>query len=105
MAADAAALPVVGHDDDGRPVEIAALGEPGEQVADVAVGAGEHLDVLAVARSPHVADLVRRQQLQDEQVGILSLDDVAGGGGKRAVEALGRLHRGHRADDLLAERV
>jgi len=105
VSADAPALSVVGHDDDRRPLEGPALGEPGQEVADVPVGAAEHLDVLAVARPSHVTDLVRRQQLKDEKVRVLALDHVAGGGGKRGVEALSRLHRGDRAHDLLAERV
>ena len=47
VAADPATLAVVGHQDHGGAVELAALLEEGEEVADVAVGLGELVEVLA----------------------------------------------------------
>ena len=105
VAADAAPLAVVGHQDHGRVLELAALAEPGEEVRHVAVGLLELVEVLAVAHAAHVPELVGGEQLEHEQVGVLALDHLARGGDERVVDPLGRLHRRDRADDVLAERV
>ena len=86
MAADAAPLAVVGHQDHGGVVELAALLEEGEEVAHVAVGLGELVEVLGVAHAAHVAELVGGQQLEHEQVGVLLLDHAAALGAERAVD-------------------
>jgi hypothetical protein len=59
VAADPPALAVVGHQHHGRAVELAALVEEGEEVADAAVGVGELVEVLGVADAAHVAELIR----------------------------------------------
>ena len=105
VAADAAALAVIGHQDHRGVVELAALAEEGQEVAHVAVGGLHLLQVLVVARAAHVAQLVGGQQLQHQQVGVLLLDHRAPGGGQRVVDPRGGLHRGHRPHHLLAERV
>ena len=105
MAADAAALAVIGHQDDRGVVEPPALGEEGQEVADSPVGLGELLEVLGVADAAHVAELVRRQQLQHKQVRVLVLDHPARRGHERVVDLRGGLHRGDRAHHLVAERV
>ena len=48
--------------------------EEGEEVAHVAVGLLELVEVLAVAHAAHVAELVGGEQLEHEQVGVLALD-------------------------------
>ncbi len=105
VAADAAALAVVGHQDHRRVVELAALAEPGEEVRHVAVRLLELVEVLAVAHAAHVAELVGGEQLEDEQVGVVALDHFARRGDERVVDPLGRLHGGDGADHVLAERV
>ena len=105
MAADPPPLPVVGHQDHRGAVELAALLEEAEEVAHVAVGLRELVEVLGVAHAAHVAELVGGQQLKHEQVRVLLLHHAAALGAQRAVDLAGGLHRGDRAHDLLAERV
>ena len=89
MAADPATLAVVGHQDHGGAVELAALLEEGEEVADAAVGLGELVEVLGAAHAAHVAELVGGEQLEHEQVGVLLVDHAPRLGRERAVD-LGR---------------
>ena len=86
MAADPAALAVVGHQDHRGVLELAALLEEGEEVADVAVGLRELLEVLGVAHAAHVAELVGGEQLEHEQVRVLLLDHAPALGGERVVD-------------------
>jgi len=105
VAADAAALAVVRHQNHGRVLELAALAEPGEEARHVAVGLFELVDVLAVANPADVAELVRREQLEHQQVGVVALDHLARRGDERVVDPLRRLHRRDGAHHALAERV
>ena len=105
VAADAATLAVIGHQDHRGAFELAALAEEGQEVAHVAVRGLHLLQVLVVARAAHVAQLVGGQQLQHQQVGVLLLHDRAPGGGQRVVDARGGLHRRDRPHHLLAERI
>jgi hypothetical protein len=105
VTADSASLPVVGHQDHGRVLELAALVEEGDEVAHVAVGLSEPVEVLRAANAADVAELVGGEQLQDEQVGILLLDHPPALRAQRAVDLRGGLNRGDRANHLLAERV
>jgi len=105
VAADPAALAVVGHHDHGRLVELAALVEEIEELADALVGLCQLVEVLGVAHAAHVAELVGGEQLEDEQVWVLLDDDLARGRRQRMVDALRRLHRGDRADDPVPEGV
>jgi hypothetical protein len=105
VPADAASLPVVGHQNHGGSLEPAALLQEVEEVADVAIGLGELLEVLGAAHPAHVSELVGGEQLEHEQVGVLFLHDAATLRRERAVDLRRGLHRGHRADHLLAERV
>ena len=83
VASDPAPLPVIGHQDHGGAVELAALREEGEEVTDHAVGLLELVEVVLVAHPTHVAQLVRCQQLKDQEVGILVLDHAPRGPGER----------------------
>ena len=71
----------------------------------MAVGLRDLVEVLGAAHAAHVAELVGREQLEHQQVGVLLLDHAAALGHERAVDLRGRLHGGHRAHDLLAEGV
>jgi hypothetical protein len=63
VAADPAPLAVVRHQDHGRALEVPALLEEGEEVADLAVRPGELVEVLGAAHPSHVTELVGGQQL------------------------------------------
>ena len=63
MAADAASLPVVGHQDHGGVVELAAFVEEPQEIAYLAVGFRELVEVLPAAHAADVAELIGRQQL------------------------------------------
>jgi hypothetical protein len=76
VPADAAPLPVVGHQDHRGVLELSALFEEREEVAHVAVGLGELVEVFRTAHATDVAELVGREQLQYEQVGVLLLDQA-----------------------------
>jgi hypothetical protein len=76
VAADSAALAVVGHQDHRGVLELATLLEEGEEVADVAIRLGELLQVFGAAHAAHVAELVGREKLEHEQVRVLLLDDA-----------------------------
>jgi len=102
---DPAALAVVGHQDHRGALEPAALLEEGEEVADVTVRLGELVEVLGAAHAAHVAELVRGEQLEHEQLRVLLLHHAPTLGRQRAVDLRGRLDRGHRADHVLAEWV
>jgi hypothetical protein len=105
VAADPAALAVVGHQDDGRAVQPAALLEERQELAHVPVGLGQLVQVLTASHAAHVPELVGGQQLEHEQVGVLLGDHAAPLGGQRAVDLGRRLHGGHRANNVLAERI
>ena len=66
VAADPAALPVVGHEDHGRAVEPAALLEELDEATHVAVGLGDLLEVLVAAHAAHVAELIGGEQLEHQ---------------------------------------
>ena len=105
MAADAAPLAVIRHQHDGGAAELAALLEEREEIADVAVGLRELVEVLGAAHTADVPELVGRQQLQDEQVGVLFLDHAPALGAQRAVNLRRGLHRADRPNDVVAEGV
>jgi len=105
VAADASALAVIGHQDHGGVVESPALVQEGEEVADLAIGLGELVEVLGAADAAHVAELVASEQLEDEQVGVLLLHHPAGLGTQRVVDPGGGLDRGDRANHLPAKRI
>jgi hypothetical protein len=105
MAADAATLAVVRHEDHGGMLELAPLLEEAEELADAAVRLGELVEVLRAANAADVAELVGGEQLQYEQVRVLLLDHAAGLRAQRSVDLGGRLHRGDGTDHLIAERV
>ena len=86
VAADPAALAVVGHEDHGGPLEPAALLEEREEVAHVPVGLGELVEVLAAPHAAHVPELVRGEELEHEQVGVLLDHDAPPLGGERRVD-------------------
>ncbi|HVG73945.1 MAG TPA: hypothetical protein VM824_01090, partial [Thermoleophilaceae bacterium] len=69
------------------------------------VGLGELVQVLRAPHPAHVPQLIGRKELEHEQIGVLLLDHAARLGGQRAVDLGGGLHRGHRPDHVLAERV
>ena len=58
VPADPAALAVVRHQDHGGAVEPAALLEEVEEVAHLAVGLGQLVEVLGAAHAAHVPELV-----------------------------------------------
>jgi hypothetical protein len=58
VAADAAALSVVRHQDHRRPVELAALLQEGEKVAHAPIGVSQLLQVLRIAHTAHMTELV-----------------------------------------------
>ncbi len=105
MSADAAPLAVVGHQDHGGALELAALLEEGEEVADVTVGMRHLLEVLRAAHTADVAELVRGEELEHEQVGVLLLDHATPLGAERAVDLGSRLHGADGSHDVLPERV
>jgi hypothetical protein len=76
VSSDSASLAVVGHEDHGGVLEPAALLEEAQEPAHVAISLGELVEVLRAAHSAHVPELVGREQLQHEQVGVLLLDDA-----------------------------
>jgi hypothetical protein len=86
VAADPPPLAVVGHQDDRGAVELAALLQEGEEVADVAVRLGELVEILSAPHAAHVAELVGGEQLEHEQVRVLLLDHAPRLGGERAVD-------------------
>jgi hypothetical protein len=73
VAADPAALAVVGHEDHSRAVEPAALLEELEEAAHVAVGLDDLVEVFGAAHAAHVAELVGGEQLEHQQIGVLFL--------------------------------
>ena len=105
MAADAAALPVVGHQYHRGVLEPAALLEEGEKPAHSAVRLHQLVEVLGAAHAANVTELVGGQQLEDEQVWVLLLDHAAGLLAQRVVDPRGRLDRRDRPHGLLVERV
>jgi hypothetical protein len=105
VAADAAPLSVVGHEDHRGLLEPPARLEKAQQLTHAAVGLRELVEVLRAPNPPDMAELVRREQLQYEQIRILLLDDAPALGHERAVDLRRRLDRGDRADNVLAERV
>ena len=105
MAADSATLTVVGHEDHGCVLELAALLEELEELANPPVRLRDLVEVLGTAHAAHVTELVGGQQLEHEQVGILLLDHPARLGSQRVVDFARRLHRRHRPNHFFAERI
>lgn len=105
MAADAASLPVVGHQDHRGVLQPAALVEEGDEVAHPAVRLGELVEVLRAAHAAHVPELVGGEQLQHEQVRVLLVHHAPALRAERTVDLGRRLDRGDRAHRLPAERV
>jgi hypothetical protein len=105
VAADPAALAVVGHEDHGGAVELPVLVQERQELADAPVRLGELAEVLGAPHAAHVAELVGGEQLQDEQVRILLVHHPPRLGAQRVVDFSGRLHRRHRTNHLVAERV
>jgi hypothetical protein len=105
VAADAAALPVVGHQDDRRAVELAAFLQEGEKVADAPIGVCQLLEILGIAHTAYMTELVRGEQLHHEQIGVLLIDDPPGLGRQRVVDAGCGLDGGDGANDVVAEGI
>ena len=105
VAADPAALAVVGHQDHGRVLELSPALEEREELPHPPVGLGQLVEVLRAPHAPHVAELVGGEQLEHEQLGVLLVDHPARLGCERAIDFRGRLHRCHRPDHFFTERV
>jgi hypothetical protein len=104
VPADASSLAVVGHEDHRGLIELSLLVEPSQELGHPPVGLGDLVEVLGAAHPAYVSELVRGEELENQQVGILGRDDLARGGGERVVDLRGRLDRGDGAH-ALAERV
>jgi hypothetical protein len=105
VTADPAPLAVIRHEHDRGAAEPAALLQEAEEIADAAVGFCKLVEVLGAAHTAHVTELVGRQQLQDEQVGVLFLDHAPALSTQRAVDLRRRLDRADRPNDVIAEGV
>ncbi len=92
MAADPAPLAMVSHEDHGRSVELAALVQELQELAEVCVRLGQLVEVLRAADPAHVAELIGGQELEHEQIRILLLHNTPRLRGQRAVDFGGRLH-------------
>ena len=86
VAADPAALAVVGHEDHSRVVEPAALLEEPEEAAHMAVGLRDLVEVFGAAHAAHVAELVGGEQLEHQQIGILLLHHPSALGHERIID-------------------
>jgi hypothetical protein len=105
VAADPPTLAVVGHQDHGRVVQLASCLEEGEELAHAPVGLGELVEVLRATDPAHVTELVGREQLEHQQVRVVSVDHSACLGGQRMVDFGSRLHRRYGTDHFFAKRV
>ena len=105
MAADPAALPVVGHQDHGGVLELATPLEERQELAHSPVRLGELIEVLGTPHAAYVTQLVGGQQLEHEQVGILLVHHAPRLGGQRVVDPARRLHRRHRPNHFFAKRI
>ena len=105
VPADAAPLPVVGGDDDGRALEVALVAAPAEERLQQPVGLLDAFEVLGVVAAAGVAGLVDGQRLQHEQRGVLGPQHLARAGCERLVDLLVGGDGGDGADAALAEGV
>jgi hypothetical protein len=91
VAAYSASLAVVGHEDHGGTVELAALVQKLQEPADLPVSLGQLVEVLGAADPANVAELIGRQELEHEQIRVLLLHHPPRLRGQRAVDLGGRL--------------
>ena len=105
VPADADALPVVRRDQDCCAVQIADGVAPAQEFLDDAVALFDLGQVFGVVAASGVTGLVDAEQLQDEQVGVIALDDGPGPGGERVVDLVVVGDSGHGFDVGLAEGV
>ena len=105
VPADAAALAVVGGHHHRGAVEVAVVAAPAEELLQQPVGRLDALEVLGVVAAARVARLIDGQRLQDEQLGVVTLEDLARAGDEGVVDLLVRRDGGDRLHGLLAEGV
>ena len=71
----------------------------------MAVRLCELVEVLGAAHAAHMAELIGGEQLEHQQIRVLLLHHPTALGHERGVDPRGRLHGGHRAHHVLAERI